>query len=80
MKALCTSEKAMLYDQLVALVEGGEGELLLGSGDDGAEHFESQKSGREIALSIVLSVAKGRGQELTAEKRKLALSVIRKLQ
>ncbi|WP_324040335.1 hypothetical protein [Aeromonas dhakensis] len=79
MKALCMSEKAMLYDQIVSLVEGGEGELLLGSSDDGAEHFESQKSGREIALSVVLSIAEGRGQEVTADKKKLALSVIRKL-
>ncbi|HDX8426008.1 TPA: hypothetical protein RQN23_000684 [Aeromonas veronii] len=79
MKALCIKEKALLYDQIVALVEQGDGELLLGSSDDGAEHFESQKSSREIALSVVLSVAEGKGQGLNSERRKLALSSLQKL-
>ena len=80
MKALCIKEKALLYDLIVFLVESGDGELLLGSSDDGAEHFESQKTGREIALSVVLSITEGHVHEIKSEKRKLALSILNKLE
>ena len=61
MKALCMSEKAMLYDQIVSLVEGGEGELLLGSSDDGAEHFELIKEALEEIERMKLEIMELRG-------------------